>query len=80
MNIQAESAVNNTITIQAQSVANAGTTGGGSNNYLALINPEEKYHEGTDGVILTETTLRSQTDVQEAAGTCLLYTSPRPRD
>ena len=69
LNIQAESAVNNTITIQAQSVANAGTTGGGSNNYLALINPEEKYHEGTDGVILTETTLRSQTDVQEAAGT-----------
>ena len=69
LNIQAESAVNNTITIQASSNATASTTGGGDNNYLALINVEEKYHEGTDGVVGTATTLRSQTDVQEAAGT-----------
>ena len=45
LNIQAESAVNNSITIQAPNNATAGTTGGGANNYLALINSEGKTHE-----------------------------------
>ena len=69
LTIQAESAVNNSITVQNGSNATAGTTGGGSNNYLALIDPESKSHESGDGVVSTSTTLRSQTDTQEAAGT-----------
>ena len=69
LTIQAESAVNNSITVQNSSNATAGTTGGGSNNYLALINSAAKTHESIDGVISTATTLRSQTDTQEAAGT-----------
>ncbi len=69
LTIQAESAVNNTITVQNTSNATAGTTGGGTGNYLALIDPESKTHESIDGVVSTSTTLRSQTDTQEAAGT-----------
>ena len=69
LTIQAESGVNNSITVQNSSNATAGTTGGGSNNYLALIDPEAKTHESIDGVVYTSTTLRSQTDAQEAAGT-----------
>ena len=69
LTIQAESAINNTITVQNTSNATAGTTGGGSNNYLALIDPESKTHESIDGVVSTSTTLRSQTDTQEAQGT-----------
>jgi len=69
LTIQAESAVNNTITIQNTSNATAGTTGGGTGNYLALVDPEGKSHESIDGVVSTSTTLRSQTDAQEAAGT-----------
>ena len=69
LTIQAESAVNNTITIQASSNATAGTTGGGSGNYLALVKPEAKTHESIDGVVSRSVTLRSQTDAQEAAGT-----------
>ena len=69
LNIQAESAVNNSITIQAPNAATAGTTGGGSNNYLALIKSEEKTHESYDGVVSTSTSLTSQTDTQEQAGT-----------
>jgi len=68
LNIQAESAVNNSITIQAPNNATAGTTGGGSNNYLALIKTEEKTHESYDGVVSTSTTLTSSTDTQEQAG------------
>ena len=66
--IQAENAVNNTITVYASNNATAGTTGGGSNNYLALIKSEELMHESYDGVVSTSTTLRSQTDTQESAG------------
>jgi plastocyanin len=66
--IQAENAVNNTITVFAPNNATAGTTGGGSNNYLALIKSEELTHESYDGVVSTSTTLRSQTDAQEGAG------------
>ena len=66
--IQAENAVNNTITIFAPNNATAGTTGGGSNNYLALIKSEDLTHESYDGVVSTSTTLRSQTDTQESAG------------
>ena len=66
--IQAENAVNNTITVFAPNNATAGTTGGGSNNYLALIKSEELTHESYDGVVSTSTTLRSQTDAQENAG------------
>ncbi len=69
LTIQAENAVNNTITLQNTSNATAGTTGGGTGNYLALVDPEGKSHESIDGVVSTSTTLRSQTDVQEAAGT-----------
>ena len=69
LTIQSENAVNNTITIQASTAATAGTTGGGSNNYLALIKSELLYHESRDGVVATSTTLRSQTDAQEASGT-----------
>ena len=69
LTIQAESAVNNTITVQNTSNATAGTTGGGTGNYLALIDPESKTHESIDGVVSTSTQLRSQTDAQEAAGT-----------
>ncbi len=69
LTIQAEDAVNNSITIQNSTNATAGTTGGGTGNYLALIDPEGKSHESGDGVVSTSTTLRSQTDVQEAAGT-----------
>ena len=69
LTIQAESAVNNTITVQNTSNATAGTTGGGTGNYLALVDPESKTHESIDGVVSTSTTLRSQTDAQEAAGT-----------
>ena len=67
LNIQAESAVNNSITIQATSNATGGTTGGGSNNYLALIDSESKTHESLDGVVSTSTSLTSSTDAQEAA-------------
>ena len=42
LTIQAESAVNNTITVQNSTNATAGTTGGGTGNYLALVKPEEK--------------------------------------
>ena len=85
LNIAAESAVNNTITVQNSSNATASTTGGGSNNYLALIKSEAITHESIDGVVSTSTSLRSQTDTQEAGGSgqysnCLLYTSPSPRD
>ena len=69
LTIQAESAVNNTITVQNSSNATAGTTGGGTGNYLALVDPESKTHESIDGVVSTSTQLRSQTDTQEAAGT-----------
>jgi len=68
LNIAAESAVNNSITIQAPNNATAGTTGGGSNNYLALIKSEEKTHESYDGVVSTSTSLTSSTDTQESAG------------
>ena len=54
---QAENAVNNTITVYASNNATAGTTGGGSNNYLALIKSEELMHESYDGVVSTSTTL-----------------------
>ena len=66
--IQAENAVNNTITLYAPNNATAGTTGGGSNNYLALVKSEDLMHESYDGVVSTSTTLRSQTDAQESAG------------
>ena len=69
LNIAAESAVNNSITVQAPNNATAGTTGGGSNNYLALIKSESKTHESYDGVVSTSTSLTSQTDAQEQAGT-----------
>ena len=69
LTIQAESAVNNTITVQNSTNATAGTTGGGTGNYLALVKPEEKTHESIDGVVSRSVTLRSQTDTQEAAGT-----------
>ena len=69
LTIQAESAVNNTITVQNTTNATAGTTGGGTGNYLALVKPEEKTHESIDGVVSRSVTLRSQTDAQEAAGT-----------
>ena len=69
LNIAAESALNNSITIQAPNNATAGTTGGGSNNYLALINSEGKTHESYDGVVSTSTSLTSQTDAQEQANT-----------
>ena len=68
LNIAAESALNNSITLQAPNNATAGTTGGGSNNYLALIKSEEKTHESLDGVVSTSTSLTSSTDTQEAAG------------
>ena len=68
LNIQSESAVNNSITIQAPNNASAGTTGGGSNNYLALIKTEEKTHESYDGVVSTSTSLTSSTDTQEGLG------------
>ena len=68
LNIQSESAVNNSITIQAPNNASAGTTGGGSNNYLALIKTEEKTHESYDGVVSTSTQLTSSTDTQEQLG------------
>ena len=69
LNIAAESALNNSITIQAPNNATAGTTGGGSNNYLALINSEAKTHESYDGVVSTSTSLTSSTDAQEQSGT-----------
>ena len=69
LNIAAESALNNSITIQAPNNATAGTTGGGSNNYLALIKSEEKTHESLDGVVSTSTSLTSQTDTQEQSNT-----------
>ena len=68
LNIASESAVNNSITIQAPNNATAGTTGGGTNNYLALINSEGKTHESYDGVVSTSTSLTSSTDVQEGLG------------
>ena len=68
LNIQAESAINNSITVQASNNATAGTTGGGSNNYLALINSEGKTHESYDGVVSTSTQLTSSTDTQEGVG------------
>ena len=68
LNIASESSLNNSITLQAPNNATAGTTGGGSNNYLALINSEGKTHESYDGVVSTSTSLTSSTDVQEAAG------------
>ena len=51
LNIQAESAVNNSITLLAPNNATAGTTGGGSNNYLALIDDAALTHESIDGVV-----------------------------
>ena len=68
LNIQAESSLNNSITIQAPNNATAGTTGGGSNNYLALIDSEGKTHESYDGVVSTSTSLTSSTDTQEGLG------------
>ena len=68
LNIAAESAVKNSITVTAPNNATSGTTGGGSNNYLALIKSEEKTHESYDGVVSTSTSLTSQTDVQEGLG------------
>ena len=67
LNIAAESAVNNSISIQAPNNATSGTTGGGSNNYLALIDTAGKSHESYDGVVSTSTSLTSSTDTQEAA-------------
>ena len=69
LNIAAESAVNNSITLQAPNNATAGTTGGGTNNYLALIDSEGKTHESYDGVVSTSTSLTSQTDTQESLNT-----------
>ena len=69
LTIQAENAVNNTITVFANNNATASTTGGGSNNYIALIKSPQLMHESYDGVVSTSTTLRSQTDAQEQAGT-----------
>ena len=68
LNIASESAVNNSITVTAPNNATAGTTGGGTNNYLALINSEGKTHESYDGVVSTSTSLTSSTDVQEGLG------------
>jgi len=68
LNIAAESAVDNSITLTAPNNATAGTTGGGSNNYLALIKTEEKTHESYDGVVSTSTSLTSSTDTQEGLG------------
>ena len=67
LTIQAESSVNNSITVTAPNNATSGTTGGGTNNYLALIKEEEKTHESYDGVVSTSTSLTSSTDTQEAA-------------
>jgi len=67
LTIQAESAVDNSITLQAPNTATAGTTGGGSNNYLALIDSASLTHESIDGVVSTGISLTSQTDTQEAA-------------
>ena len=69
LTIQAESAVNNSITLQAPNNATAGTTGGGTNNYLALIDSEGKSHESLDGVVTTSASLTSSTDTQEGLGT-----------
>ena len=69
LNITAEDSINNTVTVQSAGNASATATGGGSNNYLALINSEAITHESTDGVVSTSTQLRSQTDAQEAQGT-----------
>ena len=68
LTIQAESSVNNSITLTAPNNASAGTTGGGTNNYLALIKTEEKTHESYDGVVATSTSLTSSTDAQESLG------------
>ena len=68
LTIQAESSVNNSITVTAPNNASAGTTGGGTNNYLALIKTEEKTHESYDGVVATSTSLTSSTDTQEGLG------------
>ena len=67
LTVAAESAVNNSITVTAGNNATSGTTGGGANNYLALIKTEEKTHESYDGVVSTSTALTSSTDTQEAA-------------
>ena len=68
--IQAQDAVNNTLTIQTSGATSSSTTtGGGANNYAAIIKSADKNHEAQDGVIATGTTLRSQTDVQEGQGT-----------
>jgi plastocyanin len=69
LTIQAESAVNNSITLQAPNNATAGTTGGGSNNYLALIDDAALTHESIDGVVATSASLTSQTDTQESNNT-----------
>ena len=69
LNIAAESAVDNTITLQAPNNASSTTTGGGNDNYLALIKSEEKTHESYDGVVSTSTSLTSQTDTQESNNT-----------
>ena len=68
LTIQAESSLNNSITLTAPNNASAGTTGGGTNNYLALIKTEEKTHESYDGVVATSTSLTSSTDAQESLG------------
>ena len=68
--IQAQDAVNNTLTIQTSGATSSSTTtGGGANNYAAIIKSADKNHEAQDGVVATGTTLRSQTDVQEGQGT-----------
>ena len=69
LTIQAESAVNNSITLLAPNNATAGTTGGGSNNYLALLDEASLTHESLDGVVSTGASLTSQTDAQEGSNT-----------
>jgi plastocyanin len=68
--IQAQNAVNNTLTIRTSGATpSSTTTGGGANNYAAIIKSADKSHEAQDGVVATGVTLRSQTDTQEGQGT-----------
>ena len=56
--IQAQDAVNNTLTIQTSGATSSSTTtGGGANNYAAIIKSADKNHEAQDGVVATGTTL-----------------------
>ena len=74
--IQAQDAVNNTITIETEftnSTPNATTTGGGTGNYLAVIKEADKNHEAQDGVVARNVTLRSQTDAQESSRNRILH-------